>query len=300
MTRYEKLGSVELNVTDLERARKFYEEIVGLQYVGVGNAGELQFRCDNEHHSVSLYKSATAGLRCLGLMLEDDAQFATLQRSLESVNVPWKAVPEAACRARQLSRAVRVFEPNVGAVLEFYLPVRDARRPFVPSVTKIQRIGHVVFNTEDPARAIAFWRDVLNFRESDSVGEQITFMRCFPNPYHHGVGIGKFARKCLHHVNFMVSEIDDIGRALSRLRESNVPVVYGPGRHMPSGSIFLYYLDPDGLTLEYSFGMEEFDEDYPRAARALPLRRDVLDMWTSPFDPRTFALAGPNAASLEG
>src|SRR3546814_9826763 len=50
-----------------------------------------------------------------------------------------------------------------------------------------------------------------------------------------------------NHVNFMVSDIDDVGRAINRMKAANVPIVFGPGRHEPSGSIFLYFLDPDGI-----------------------------------------------------
>ena len=56
----------------------------------------------------------------------------------------------------------------------------------------------------------------------------------------------------------MVSEIDDIGTAINRFKHHDVPIVFGPGRHIASNSVFLYFLDPDGLTLEYSYGMEEF------------------------------------------
>jgi len=34
MIRYKKLGYVELNVSDLDRSRKFYQDIVGLEFVG--------------------------------------------------------------------------------------------------------------------------------------------------------------------------------------------------------------------------------------------------------------------------
>ena len=59
----------------------------------------------------------------------------------------------------------------------------------------------------------------------------------------------------------MVTDIDDVGGAMNRMKAANVPIVFGPGRHLPSTSIFLYFLDPDGNTTEYSFGMELFEED---------------------------------------
>lgn len=46
-----------------------------------------------------------------------------------------------------------------------------------------------------------------------------------------------------------------------------MPVVFGPGRRPASTSVFLYFLDPDGMTLEYSFGMEEFPQIGARAPR---------------------------------
>ena len=295
MVRYRKLGRVELNVTHLEKSRRFYEEVVGLQYVDTGADGGIRLRCDDDHHNVVLHAASEAGLRCAGFMLQDEAQFEPLIERLTRAGLDVHETAAERCRERAQLRAVRVFEPLIGATVEFYLPLPDAERPFQPSVARIQRIGHVVFNTPDAARAIDFWRDVLNFRESDSIGEFVTFMRVWPNPYHHGIGIASFERRCLHHVNFMVTEIDDIGRALSRLRAANSDVVFGPGRHPASDSIFLYFLDPDGLTMEYSFGMEAFAEAHPREPRRMEPTPGNLDYWGSVRDPRCFAGAGANA-----
>jgi 2,3-dihydroxy-p-cumate/2,3-dihydroxybenzoate 3,4-dioxygenase len=296
MIRYRKLGRVELGVTDLARARRFYEEVVGLQHVGTGANGELLMRCDDEHHSVALHAAGTAGLRVVGFMLEDEAQFLPLVGRLHGAGLQTKEVSPAACAARAQRRALRVFEPRVGAIVEFYLPADDAARPFQPTVARIQRLGHVVFNTPSAREAIAFWRDVLNFQVSDSVGEMITFMRCWPSPWHHGIGIAQAPAHTLHHVNYMVTEIDDIGRALARLRKASSPVVFGPGRHPASDSVFLYFLDPDALTMEYSFGMEAFPETFARSPRQLPLAPEWLDEWGSQRDPRCFTGAGANAA----
>ncbi|MDM0044418.1 VOC family protein [Variovorax dokdonensis] len=295
MIRFRKFGRVELNVTDLARARRFYEEVVGLQFVAIGADGELLLRCDHDHHNVVLHEAASAGLRVAGFALEDEAQFAPLRARLEQAGLQVQDVSPSLCARHMQQRAVRVYEPLVGAVIEFYLPLADAARPFLPSVARIQRLGHVVFNTPKPKEAIAFWRDVLNFRVSDAVGEMVTFMRVWPNPWHHGIGIAKSTSHSLHHVNYMVSEIDDIGRALSRLRKAQSPVVFGPGRHPASESVFLYFLDPDRLTMEYSFGMEAFPEEHAREARELPLRPEWLDAWGSERDPRCFTGAGPNS-----
>jgi 2,3-dihydroxy-p-cumate/2,3-dihydroxybenzoate 3,4-dioxygenase len=87
----------------------------------------------------------------------------------------------------------------------------------------------------------------------------------------------------------MVSAIDDIGIAINRFKRAGVPIVFGPGRHPASESVFLYFLDPDGLTLEYSFGMEEFPEVAPRQARVLPPVPESIDVWGGIRDPRMSA-----------
>jgi 2,3-dihydroxy-p-cumate/2,3-dihydroxybenzoate 3,4-dioxygenase len=45
--------------------------------------------------------------------------------------------------------------------------------------------------------------------------------------------------------------------------------------------VFLYFLDPDGLTLEYSFGMETFPAQGAREPRAWPAVPASVDLWGS-------------------
>lgn len=287
MIRYRKLGYVELMVTDLERSAAFYRDMVGLEPAGDGPEGERRFRCSEDPYAVVLHKADQPGFKRGGWMLEDERQFAPLQTALKSAGVAFEALNDAECQGRGFARAVRTVEPNMGTTLEFYLPSDETRpKPFSPTLAKIQRLGHVVWATPHCEQANAFFGDVLGFAKSDSLGEAITFFRAFPNPYHHGIGIGRGARNHFHHLNFMVTEIDDVGRGLARFKAKDVPVVYGPGRHPASTSVFLYFLDPDGMTLEYSFGMEEFPEIGARAPRRLEPTPANFDSWGSYRDPR--------------
>ncbi len=288
MIRYKKLGYVELNVSDIEKSRKFYEDIVGLEFVGKRSDGAVMFRCDDEDsRSVILHQKQPAGFKSVGWQLENGSQFELLHRRLREANVPYEELGPAQCDLRQATRVTRTMEPHSRAALEFF--TTDARRPdkpFATTHTKIQRLGHVVWSVPKEAESIAFFRDVLNFRESDSIGEIMTFMRPFPSPFHHGIGVGKGPKGVIHHLNFMVSEIDDIGKAQNRMKKHDVPIVFGPGRHPASTSVFFYFLEPDGMTLEYSFGMEEFTEVDPRKARTLPMAAESIDTWGSVRDPR--------------
>ena len=288
MIRYKKLGYVELNVSDIEKSRRFYQDLVGLEFVGKRSDGAVMFRCDDEEsRSVVLHQKQPAGFRSVGWTLEDESQFERLHRRLRDANVAYEELSPAQCNLRQAARATRTVEPHSRATLEFFTPADvPPGKPFSATHTKIQRLGHVVWSAPQEAESIAFFRDVLNFRESDSIGEAITFMRPFPSPFHHGIGVGKGPKRVLHHLNFMVSEIDDIGKAQNRMKKHDVPIVFGPGRHPASASVFFYFLEPDGMTLEYSFGMEEFTEVDPRKPRVLPMAPESIDTWGSVRDPR--------------
>lgn len=83
MIRFKKLGYIVLNVTDVERSRRWYESMVGLQFNGAGSEGEIYLRADADHHSLVLYPSAKPGLKRIGWQLESDTQIDALSGALD-------------------------------------------------------------------------------------------------------------------------------------------------------------------------------------------------------------------------
>jgi 2,3-dihydroxy-p-cumate/2,3-dihydroxybenzoate 3,4-dioxygenase len=295
--RYLKPGYVALNVTDLDRSVPFYRDLVGLTLQELRDDAAF-FRCSDDHHNVVLYRHPAPGIRRMAFQLESAGDLERARGWVAAQGWPIDTVPPAEAAALHQGDTFRFRIPSFSLQFEFYAGIARADAPFVPSVTKIQRLGHVVVGTPQPEPVLATLLERLNFRASDHFGDAVTFLRCFPNPYHHSFGIARSDAERLHHVNFMVSDIDDVGRAMNRLRKHEVPIVYGPGRHDISTSIFLYFLDPDGLTLEYSFGMEEFAEVDPRAPRMLPMKPEILDSWGGLPAPQ-FAKVGAVDAAQE-
>lgn len=291
MHRYSKLGYVALNVTDLARSRHFYEAVWGLQFNESGPNGELFFRCSDDHHNVVLHSGTRPGLKRIGWELESESDLEKLAEALGRTGIEVREVDAEERAVLRQGRSIRFVDPFTGVLHECYGEMHNlGGKPWVPTLARIQRLGHVVLAITRYAEAVKFYQEVLNFRVSDSVDNLLSFMRCFPNPFHHSLGLANTGRRGLHHVNFMVSEIDDLGKALSRFKKNDVTIVYGPGRHPPSGSIFLYALDPDGITVEYSYGMEEFPELNARKPRLLPPLRESLDFWDSSMDPKFGAI----------
>jgi 2,3-dihydroxy-p-cumate/2,3-dihydroxybenzoate 3,4-dioxygenase len=237
-----------------------------------------------------LYQSGEPGLKRVGWEMENEEELDRLRHALAQAGCTIAEVPAEECAKLHQGRSIRLAEPFTGATFEYYSAMGEfGGTPFVPTVAKIARLGHIVLKTTDLAGATAFATSTLNYRVSDMIRGAVNFLRCHPNPLHHSLALAQSGRRGLHHVNFMVTEIDDIGKAMARFKKHGIDVVYGPGRHPPSGSIFLYYLDPDGLTLEYSFGMEEFGEAGARKHRVLEPVPESIDFWGAPRDPRAAA-----------
>ena len=229
-----------------------------------------------------LFEETTKVLNPVAFELESRAEMEHARKHLASLGLVVEDIPVEERAALRQGDGLRFVEPNSGLTFELYTRVLQMALPFRQSLTKIVRLGHVVLSVERFDEMTDFLTTQLGFAVSDFVEGRFAFLRCQPNPLHHSFAIGRSAAgNHLNHVNFMVSDMDDIGIAMNRLQKHEVPIVFGPGRHQPSGSIFLYFLDPDGMSLEYSFGMEEFPEKGAREARMLEAHPLALDTWGS-------------------
>ena len=151
-----------------------------------------------------------------------------------------RRLSKAEAQALKQGPTFRVRETHCGLAFEFYGSTTVLAGAYEPSVAKIARLCHVVIGSAD-------FKGTCQSLTTD--------------------------------FGFQVSEIDDVGRAFHRMRKNDVKIAFGIGRHPPSSSVFLYFYGPDGMTVEYSFGMEEFPEIGGREPRRLKPVPESLDTW---------------------
>ncbi len=87
-----------------------------------------------------------------------------------------------------------------------------------------------------------------------------------------------------------------MGKLQYRLQKNQVKIVFGIGRHPTLDSIFMYYLDPEKLSWEYNFGMEQFPEVGGRPPRAMSARPEGFDVWGAAPEPDFSKHGGIEAA----
>jgi catechol 2,3-dioxygenase-like lactoylglutathione lyase family enzyme len=153
-------------------------------------------------------------------------------------------------------------------------------RPF-----KIRRFGHFGFNVDRLDEAVTFYIDELGFRVTDDMNlfdmlpaEVVDYARSIvTNPRmlftsnssdHHAVLLAhkSFGRlfggdavatdNTVSQITWQVGTLDEVLDAVPYLQERGVTTVR-VGRDMPGGNWHVYFLDPDGNTLELYYGMEQ-------------------------------------------
>jgi lactoylglutathione lyase len=121
------------------------------------------------------------------------------------------------------------------------------------------QMGHVGLNVSDLGRSKKFYQDLLGFEvklESEEHGKKFILLGRGPaillTLWEQAKGKYAAAQAGLHHLSFMVGDMEDVRRAESRLKAQGVEfhyagvVAHAPGA--PSGGI--YFRDPDGIRLE--------------------------------------------------
>jgi 2,3-dihydroxy-p-cumate/2,3-dihydroxybenzoate 3,4-dioxygenase len=267
MLRYRHLCYVALNVSDLSRSRAFYAGLEGLAEQA-SPEGVALFRVGTDRALLTLNTAASPGLKAFGFEMESDAGLDRLAAALDRHGVRWS----------NSETGIRMVEPHLGIAVDFFRGV--AREPIVADRSNgaIAGFGHVVISTPGYRQAVAFWREALGFRLSDEIDGRISLLRCFPNPTHHSLGIACGERSRFHHLNFRAREGADLDAVAGDLAGNGTTIASGPGTHTPSGNRFVYFLDPDGLTLEISTVAERFEEGRERAPRILPNRPESFAM----------------------
>jgi 2,3-dihydroxy-p-cumate/2,3-dihydroxybenzoate 3,4-dioxygenase len=246
--RYRRLASVVLNVSHTARSRAFYTSLPGK---GV---------------DIVLTHGSAPGLKRFGFEVEEPATLDRLAAAFDRLGVQWKPLSAG---------AMRFIDPHIGVAVDLTL-----------DGAPVGTLGHLVIRSAHYRDSVDFWREVMGFRLSDEIEGRVAFLRCFPNPLHHSLAIASGERSAFHHLNLRVNTEREVSRLACELSARGVPIMCGPARHTPTGSRFVYFLDPDGLTLEISAGTEHFQPHAPRAARVLPDRPESFDDGTSPRDPR--------------
>ena len=272
------LGYIRVFSTDLEQWRTFAEKVLGLAAARGPNPDHLYYRIDQVSARVVVEPGERDELACSGWELADPAALQEAREHLAKAGVAFDEGTAEELAERRVQELIRFRDPWDN-VFELFHGITYESRPVVTPyaatfVTGDQGAGHIVIPVLDDVEALRFYTDVLGFRLRDSMSMPGEFVGKEPgskvwlrflgvNPRHHSLAFLPMPNpsKCVH-VMFEVDKLDDVGRALERVRKHKVPLSATLGRHMNDEMVSFYVKSPAGFDIE--FGCEGLQVDDAR------------------------------------
>jgi 3,4-dihydroxy-9,10-secoandrosta-1,3,5(10)-triene-9,17-dione 4,5-dioxygenase len=272
------MGYARVASTDLEQWKHFAGKVLGLAEGRGPNPDNLYYRIDEVSARLVVFPADVDQLSCVGWELADHPALQAAREHLSKVGVDFEEGTEEELAERRVQELVRFTDP-FDNVFELFHGITYESRPVVTPyaanfVTGDQGMGHVVIPVTDDVEALRFYTDVLGFRLRDSMSMPGEFVGKEPgskvwlrflgvNPRHHSLAFLPMPNesKCVH-IMLEVDKLDDVGRALERVRKHKAPLSATLGRHMNDQMVSFYVRSPGGFDVE--FGTEGLQVDDAR------------------------------------
>jgi len=272
------MGYVRVTSTDLAAWERFAEKVLGLMRGRGPHPEHLYYRVDAVSARLVVVPGEVDELACVGWELADHQALQEAREHLTKTGVEWTEGTAEELAERRVQELIRFSDPFEN-VFELFHGISYERVPAVSPygsrfVTGDQGMGHVVVPVSDDVEALRFYTETLGFRLRDSMSMPGEFVGKEPgskvwlrflgiNPRHHSLAFLPMPRpsKCVH-IMLEVDKLDDVGRALERVKKNGAPLSATLGRHMNDEMVSFYVKSPAGFDVE--FGTEGLQVDDAR------------------------------------
>jgi catechol 2,3-dioxygenase len=268
------LRSIEIGLTDPDKALRFFTDVWNLSPVAAGNGKHYLRGTGAFHHILSLRFTPRAALIRMVFDAADRAAIDALHAQTAAHGV--KTIdPPRALRQPHGAYGYGFKDPegrNIAVICGAADHADATDRPDRP-----RKLSHINLNTGDAEATFACFRDALGFRLTDTT-RKMRFLSCGSD--HHSMVLGLSGGPTLNHIAFDMPDLDSVMRGAGRMRDDGRTIEWGPGRHGPGNNVFCYFLGPEDTPIEYTGEMQQIDAGYragqPDDWQWLPGR---LDHW---------------------
>jgi catechol 2,3-dioxygenase-like lactoylglutathione lyase family enzyme len=285
------LDHVTLRIPDPAGAAAFYGRVLGLHETAREDAtGAILMSAlphgdaTMPHHELVIYPGGPARMDHYGLAVPDASALSAAAEMLRRRGVDVDGPREF---EMVHGPAVRLRDQD-GVLLELTVSRPRITRPSARAPFDLVKLSHVNIKSPNPARAAQWWQAVMEFRLSDFIPETFYWLRC--NEEHTVVAFVRAGTPGLHHIGFEVASWEDMKRLLDHFVANNIKVEFGPGRHGPGNSLFVYFLDPWGIRWELLSELSRIRDEatyQPGVWDPLTGRRAAVNLW-GPAPPEAF------------
>jgi catechol-2,3-dioxygenase len=241
--RVNKLGYVAFETQDVDRLVEYYTKILDFTLVDKSSQGAF-LTTGFDHHCVVITRSETAkGRTAAGYEIAeplDDAHRRLREAGYE--------VERRSDIGPGTPDVLVLAEPTTGTPL--HLMTAQESSGAWPTMLRPTKLGHVAAFTPGLESLEKFYRELLGFKWSDTLGDFFVFLRCGPD--HHATNfMASATNEGMHHIAYEFRDPNHLITMVDHLAKNGYPLDWGPGRHGPPGhNLFTYHRDPDGNVIE--------------------------------------------------
>jgi catechol 2,3-dioxygenase-like lactoylglutathione lyase family enzyme len=289
--------SVDLVVSNLEEAVRFYETVWGLQPVEARNDSRYFRGGLPYHHILGVHAGARPAIKRVVFDVADRQALHSLHEAVAAAGAKPSAPAKLGSPGGGYGFACK--DPE-GRNLAFVCEVADHAAAILEP-DRPRKITHVNLNVGDFDASFAFFTKVLGFRLVDD-NAPLWFLHC-ANPDHHSVVFARTGLATLNHVAFEMADADAVMRGIGRMKDNGHPLEWGPGRHGAGNNVFGYFCGPDEVPLEYTAEVLQIDDSYvPRDSGYWKFPPNRSDQWgvTQPRSARYYRVQRLFAFTADG
>lgn len=268
-----RASHVEFLVSDLQRSRRFYVDVLGFT-VSHEDSRSIHLRGieDRMHHCLTLTKSSRTGIGHIAFRVRGGEDMDRAAALLDEEGL--RFIDVEAGGEEGIGRAIR-FQDRFGFPVELFNESEGRewmlQRFHSQHGAKVMRLDHFNLFVRDVDAALSWYEGSLSFAVSEYVegrrgGGRVSAAWLRRKPSSHDVALMEGKGPRFHHAGFIVNDRDSILDAADILSSSgySASIERGPGRHGITNAFFLYLRDPDGIRIELYTG------DYLAADPYLP------------------------------
>lgn len=267
------VGYVGIESTDPGEWERFGTEILGMMSVpaptDTSPGGSTWLKMDHRHWRVAAHPGERDGFSYMGWEYGDPGELDEACRQAEAAGVAVKVLGADEARARGVTGLAR-FDDPWGNTNELFYGADVDDEPFVSPagvsgfLTDGVGLGHVLFVVPSSWEAANFYIKALGFSLTDFVSwgpNSAVFLHTTRR--HHSLAFVDLPLPGGHGLNHFMIEADrveDVGRALDRATDAEVPIVNSLGQHSNDPMLSFYMLGPSGFNVEFGWNGLMLDE----------------------------------------
>ena len=256
MIKLRDVSYVRLGTADLDGATRFATEYLGLE-IAARSKDSVYLKSDQREHTLCYFEGSPAD-QTAAFEVAEREELDQAAAELERLGHPVRLGTSKEAELRRVKSFIAFKDPTGNRIELAWRPAYSGKRYHGQRDAGITGFSHIGLCSTDLARDEAFWTKVTNARVSDRIGDA-PLLRI--DEVHHTIAMFPSNRPGIQHINHQVETSDDIMRSYHFLRDRQVKMVFGPGRHPTSSAKFLYFEGPDGMVFEYSSGVREIADE---------------------------------------